>query len=271
MNVVTPRTAVIGVGRDGSEAARQLICDGTIEAYLPELDTKEYEPTLELPGASDLVFVVGTIEPEKDFQAWLSPALSVLSHETLNVAVINTVNDREGSKQCSLGKFRKGIMTPVDAYFTLNMTPRLFFADGGRARINALSKAVRIILEMMTITDSVMISFDEFKYTMAEAGQLWLSTGTGSGKGRAINAARSTLFDSFSDNRLVGARKILMRVVGGDNLLLNEVYDVLGIIRSAVKTDDIIFGVARKPVPEPVIRVSLIAIHFSTAIIPSFV
>ncbi len=271
MNIATPRTAVIGVGKDGSEAARQLICDGTIETCLTELDTGEYKSALELPGVGDLVFVVGTMEPEEDFQAQLSSALSALSRETLNVAVINTVNSGENSKQCSLDTLHKGIMPPVDAYFTLNMTPRLFYAGGGRARINALSNAVRIIVEMMTVTDSVMISFDDFKYIMAEAGQLWLSTGTGSGKDRAIEAARSALTDSFLDNRLVGARKILLRVVGGDDLLLDEFYDVLDTIRSNVKTDDIIFGVARKSVPEPVIQVSLIAIHFSAAKIPSFV
>ena len=131
------------------------------------------------------------------------------------MAVINTVNSRESSKQCSLDTFRKGIMTPVDAYFTLNMTPRLFYAGGGRARINALSKAVRIIVEMMTVTDSVVIGFDDFKYTIAEAGQLWLSTGAGSGKDRAIKAARSALIDLSYDNRLVGAQKILLRVVVG--------------------------------------------------------
>ena len=106
-----------------------------------------------------------------------------------------------------------------------------------------LFNAARIMLEKMTITDNVMISLDEFKYTMAEAGQLWLSQGIGLGKNRAIKAARGALTDLFSYNRLIGARKILLRVAGGDDLLLSEVCDVLDITKSAIKTDnDIIFS-----------------------------
>ena len=271
MNMFVPRTAVIGVGRDGLETARQLICDGTVESCPTELDTGRYKPDLEMSDVSNLMLIVGTIESEQDVQALLSPALSILSDGTLSIALISTMCSKERSRLFNPGLFCEGIMTAVDACFVLHMTPRLFNADGGRARINALSNAGRIILEMMTVTDNVMISFDGFKETMVEAGQVWLSTGIGSGMGRAIKAARSTLIDSFSGNRLVGARSILLRVVGGDNLLLSEVHDVLDAVKSAVTTNtDIIFGVARESVPNPLIKVSLLATHFSAASIPSF-
>jgi cell division GTPase FtsZ len=265
MNMVAPRTTVIGVGKDGSEAARRLIYDGTIQTCLIDLHAGEYKPALEVSGEGSLVLVIGTIDPKRNFEVQLGPALSVLSHKALNVAVINTVNSREGSKQCSLCRFLQGIMTPVDAYFTLDMVPRLFFTEGGRARTNALSNAVRIMLEMMTVTDNVMISFDDFKYIMAEAGLLWLSTGAGSGKDRAIKAARTALTDLFSCSRLIGARKVLLRIVGGDDLLLSEVHDVLDIVQSAVTTDtDVIFGVARNHTSYPSIKVTLMATHFTT-------
>lgn len=271
MNMFVPRTSVIGVGNDGLEIARQLICDGTVETCPTELDTGRYKPDLEVSGLSNLVLIVSTIEPDQDVQALLSPALSILSDETLNIALISTMCRKERSRLFNSGLFCEGIMTAVDACFVLHMAPRLFNADGGRARINGLSNAGRIILEMMTVTDNVMISFDEFKETMVEAGQVWLSTGIGLGMGRAIKAACSVLIDSFSGNRLVGAQKILLRVVGGDDLLLSEVHDVLDILKSAVTTDtEIIFGVARNPVPDPLIKISLLATHFSAASIPSF-
>lgn len=272
MNMISPRIAVIGVGKDGLEAKKQLIYDKTVGTYLTELDTGKYKPDLDEPGAINLVLVLGTEDPRKDFQTLFNPALSILSRKTLNIAVINTMLNKESSRPFNPNMFHEGIKTLVDACFVLYMAPKLFNADGGRARINVLSNAVRIMLETMTITDNVVISFDDFKYTMAEAGQLWLSTGIGSGKDRAIKAARTALTDSFSDNRLIGARKILLRVAGGDDLLLSEVCDVLDITKSAIKTDnDIIFGVARKSVPEPLIKVSLLATHFSAASIPSFV
>jgi len=264
MNIFVPRTAVIGVGRDGLEAARQLICDGTVETCPTGLGTGRYKPDLEVSGVSNWVFIAGTIEPDQDVQALLSPALPILSDGTLNIALISTMCSKERSRLFNPGLFCEGIMTAIDACFVLHMTPRLFNADDGNARINALSNAGRIILEMMTVTDNVMISFDEFKETMVEAGQVWLSTGIGSGMGRAIKAARSALIDSFSGNRLVGAQKILLRIAGGDNLLLSEVHDVLDTAKSVVPANtDIIFGVARKPVPDPLIKISLLATHFS--------
>jgi cell division GTPase FtsZ len=266
MNMISARIAIIGIGEDGLEARRRLISDETVGGYLTDLGTGKRKPS-----EIDLVFVLGAVDPKKNPQALSNSALSILSRETLNIAVISTMLNKEDSRQFNPDIFLQGIESLVDACFVVPMAPKLFNADGGGARVNMLFNAVRIILETMTLTDDVRIDFDDFRNTLTEAGPFWLSTGTGSRDGRAMKAARSALIDSFSDNRLVGAQSILLRVVGGDDLLLSEVHDVLDVVRSAVTTDtNIIFGAARKSVPEPMVKVSLLATHFSVASIPSF-
>jgi cell division GTPase FtsZ len=266
MNMISARIAIIGVGEDGLEARRRLISDESVGGYLTDLGTGKRKPS-----KIDLVFVLGAMDPENNPQALSNSALSILSRETLNIAVIGTVLNREDSRQFNPDIFLQGIESLVDACFVVPMAPKLFNADGGRARVNVLSNAVRIILETMTWTDNVRIDFDDLSATLAEAGRFWLSTGIGSGDGRAMKAARSVLIDSFSDNRLVGAQSILLRVVGGDDLLLSEVHDVLDVVRSDVTTDtDIIFGVARNHTSQPSINVTLMATHFSTELFPMF-
>lgn len=271
MNIISARMAIIGFSEDGLEAKSQLICDETVGPYLTKLDNCEYQPGLEDPGDINLALVLGTVDPGNGFQALYDSALSTLSRDTLNIAVVNTMIKMDGSRQFNQDKFHEGINTLIDAYFVLRMAPKLFNADGGRARVNVLSNTVRIMLETMTRTDDVKIGFDDFRITLTEAGRFWLSTGISSGKGRAIKAARSALIDSFSDNRLVGAQRILLRVVGGDDLLLSEVHDVLDIVESTVTTDtDVIFGVARNHASRPSIKVILMATHFSTKLFPMF-
>ena len=263
MNTNIPRVAVVGIGEDGLEAARQLIYDGIAETCLTDLDTEGEKSELELPHAINLVLILGTVGTEKECEALFNPAM--LSNRTLNIAVITTMRSDESCEHSNSSMFQKLIMAPVDACFPQYMRTRLFNAEGGRARINALCNISRNILEMMTETDFITIPFGDFEKTMAEAGQVWLSIGMGSGNDRAIKAAGSALVDLFSGNQLLGARKILLRVAG-NSLLLSEVNDVLDVIQSNVKTDtEIIFGVVRKPIPDSFVKVSLLATHYSVA------
>ena len=131
MNMFVPRTAVIGVGRDGLETARQLIYDGTVETCPTGLDTGRYKPDLEMPCVSNLVLIVGTIESEQDVQALLSPVLSILSDGTLNIALISTMRSKDRSGLFNSGLFCEGIMKAVDACFVLHMAPGLFNSNIG--------------------------------------------------------------------------------------------------------------------------------------------
>lgn len=258
-----PKTDIIGVGRDGSEAARRLLRSGITKTYRTE-SAEAYEPNL-ASGASDLVLVLGTMEPGDDFPTLLGSALSILTHDTLNIALIATTCCQKRSSFFNSSPCYGKVINVLDAYSFINMIPALFHKEGGMARIDALFYTARIILEMMTTTDDIRIASSDLKKTMAEVGQIWISSSISSGVDRAIKAASSVLMDQFSGNQLVAAQKILLRVVGGKDLLLCEVNDVLDIIKSAVNIDDkgIVFGVAREPVPDPVIKVSILAIHYS--------
>lgn len=264
MDILKPRTAVIGFGEDGSEAIRQLINDGLADTYFTDLENMVFKSKLGIPGTIILVLILGTVGMTDDSRKHFNSTLSMLSNRTLNITVITTMGNDEIDKHANPNIPQELLMAPVDACFIQYMRTRLFNADGGRARINALSNAARIIIEMITITDAIRISLDEFRETLSRAGRLWLSSGKGSGNDRAIKAVNSALTDPFTGKQLAGGKKILT-IIGGDDLRLGEVNKILDITESALHMDnkDIVFGVARKSIPDPVIKVLILATHYS--------
>ena len=87
----------------------------------------------------------------------------------------------------------------------------------------------------------------------------------GSGKNRAIDAAKEALASPLLDVAITGARGVLFNVVGGTDLTLFEVNEAAEVIKKAVDPDaNIIFGVANDPAMEQEVRITLIATGFQS-------
>ena len=143
--------------------------------------------------------------------------------------------------------------TPVDNAFKL--------AD------DVLYHGVQAIAEVITVPGMINLDFADVKAVMKEAGPAWMSIGTGTGKDRAVNAAKEALASPLLDVSIEGSKGVLFNVVGGSSLTLFEVNEAAEIIKQAVDPDaNIIFGVAHDPTMDNEIRITLVATGFTSKI-----
>jgi len=98
---------------------------------------------------------------------------------------------------------------------------------------------------------------------MRNAGTAIMGVGSSTGEGRAVNAARAAITSPLLEASIDGARGILMNIVGGSGVTLNEVTQAAEIIHSVAHPDaNIIFGSVIDDSIGEAVRVTVIAAGF---------
>jgi len=132
---------------------------------------------------------------------------------------------------------------------------------------DVLRHGVQAISEVITVPGLINLDFADVKAVMKNAGPAWMSMGVGSGKDRAVNAAKEALASPLLDVSLDGSRGVLFNIVGGSSLTLNEVNAAADVIKQAVDPDaNIIFGVAQDPRMDSEVRITLVATGFTSTV-----
>jgi cell division protein FtsZ len=131
---------------------------------------------------------------------------------------------------------------------------------------DVLRHGVQAISEVVTVPGLINLDFADVRSITKDAGPAWMSIGEGSGKNRAIDAAKQALASPLLDVSITGARGVLFNVVGGNTLTLYEVNEAAEIIKKAVDPDaNIIFGVAHDDRMDNEVKITLIATGFLEA------
>jgi cell division protein FtsZ len=128
---------------------------------------------------------------------------------------------------------------------------------------DVLRHGVQAISEVITVPGMINLDFADVKAVMKDAGPAWMSIGRGSGKNRAVDAAKEALDSPLLDVSIEGSKGVLFNVVGGSDLTLFEVNEAAEVIKGAVDVDaNIIFGVAADPNMGSDLRLTLITTGF---------
>ncbi len=206
-----------------------------------------------------------------------APTVAEIAKESgaLTIAVVTKPFSFEGVHRCQVSD--EGVVRLLSKVDTLIMIPNdrlLDLCDQKTAVDNAFKLAddvlrhgVQAISEVITVPGLINLDFADVKAVMKDAGPAWMSIGVGSGKNRAIEAAKEALASPLLDVSIEGSRGVLFNVVGGSSLTLFEVNEAAEIIKQAVDPDaNIIFGVAHDPNMDNEVRITLIATGFSSKI-----
>jgi len=130
---------------------------------------------------------------------------------------------------------------------------------------DVLRHGVQAISEVITVPGMINLDFADVKAVMKDAGPAWMSIGTGSGKNRAVEAAKEALASPLLDVSIDGSRGVLFNVVGGSSLTLFEVNEAAEVVKQAVDHEaNIIFGVAHDLSMDEDIRITLVATGFTS-------
>lgn len=129
---------------------------------------------------------------------------------------------------------------------------------------DTLFQATRAICEITTMRAIVSVDFSDIKIVMKDAGLAFVSTGRGSGRNRAVKAAKAALTSSLIDAPISEAKGLLFNITGGSSLTLFECNEAAEIISQVVDPKaNVIFSVVFNPEMHDEVNITIIAMGFS--------
>jgi len=204
-----------------------------------------------------------------------APVIAEIAKQSgaLTIAIVTRPFSFEGTHRCQvaeegitrlLSKVDTLIIIPNDRLLNL-CDPQTNVDNAFKLADDVLRHGVQAISEVITVPGLINLDFADIKAVMKDAGPAWMSIGIGSGKNRALEAAKEALASPLLDVSVEGSKGVLFNVVGGSSLTLVEVNDAAEAIKEAVDPDaNIIFGVAYDPDMNKEIRITLIATGFAS-------
>lgn len=241
----------------------------------PEIGQKAAEESrdelLQILRGADMVFVTAGMGGGTGTGG--APVVAALAREVgaLTVGVVTRPFSFEGKKRASQAE--KGIQelkTKVDTLITIPNDRLLQVVDKStsineafRIADDVLRQGVQGISDLIAVPGLINLDFADVKTIMTETGSALMGIGSGSGEGRAVEAARGAISSPLLETSIEGARGVLLNITGGPDLSLFEVNEAAEIIAQAADPDaNIIFGAVIDENMRDEVRVTVIATGF---------
>src|SRR5437588_64167 len=160
----------------------------------------------------------------------------------------------------------------VDTLITIPNQRLLAIADEKTTLLDTFKKAdevlqgaVQGISDLITIPGLINVDFADVRTIMSSMGVALMGTGTASGVGRALEAARQAVESPLlEDVQIDGATGILINITGGPNMTLVEVNQACSLIQEAAHEDaNIIFGSVISDEMGDKLKITVIATGFN--------
>jgi len=227
----------------------------------------------ELVSGADMVFITGGMGGGTGTGAASVIAEIAKQSGALTIAVVTKPFSFEGNHRCQvadegivrlLGKLDTLIIIPNDRLLDL-CDQKMGVDNAFKMADDVLRHGVQAMAEVITVPGLINLDFADVKAVMRDAGPAWMSVGTGSGKNRAMEAAKDALASPLLDVSIKGSKGVLFNVVGSSSLSLVEVNEAAEVIKQAVDPEaNIIFGVAQDSNMDNDVRITLIATGFAS-------
>jgi cell division protein FtsZ len=160
----------------------------------------------------------------------------------------------------------------VDTLITIPNQRLLAIADERTTLLDTFKKADEVLLnavqgisDLITIPGLINVDFADVRTIMSSMGVALMGTGTASGDGRALAAARQAVESPLlEDVQIDGATGILINITGGPNMTLVEVNQACSLIQEAAHEDaNIIFGSVISDDMGETLKITVIATGFN--------
>src|SRR6266851_736845 len=154
----------------------------------------------------------------------------------------------------------------VDTLITIPNQRLLAIADEKTTLLDTFKKADEVLLNAVQgISDLINVDFADVRTIMSSMGVALMGTGTASGEGRALAAARQAVESPLlEDVQIDGATGILINITGGPEMTLVEVNQACSLIQEAAHEDaNIIFGSVISDEMGEKLKITVIATGFN--------
>lgn len=241
----------------------------------PEVGRKAAEESMEKLkdelGTADMIFI--TCGEGGGTGTGASPIVAQVAKESgaLTVAVVTKPFDFEGAprrNQASTGieSLRENVDTLIvipNQRVLQVIDKKTSIVDAFRKIDSVLYQGVKGIAELITLPGLINVDFADVRSIMSNAGNALMGMGIGTGDKRAITAIRQAISSPLLDASIDGAKGILLNVVGGTDLSMNEIEEAASMIQKAVDSDaNIIWGAAVDENLTDQIKITVIATRF---------
>lgn len=126
-----------------------------------------------------------------------------------------------------------------------------------------LKQGIKGIAELIVNPSLINLDFADVRKILKDKGVAHLGVGVAKGENRIIEAVRVAVNCPLLETTIEGARGVLLNVVGGDDLTIDEVTDAAELIKSVVDASaNIIFGARIDPNVRDEVEITVIATDF---------
>ncbi len=227
----------------------------------------------QLEGA-DMVFVTAGLGGGTGTGA--APIVASLAKElgALVVAVVTTPFSFEGPRRRANAE--SGLLElkgSVDTVITISndklletVSENTPFTEAFKIADDVLRQAVQGISDLINVTGIINRDFADVKTIMEGMGVALMGGGTASGENRAVEAAQNAISSPLlEDASIVGAKGVLLNIVGGSDLTMHEINEAARLIHDACDPNaEILFGAVIDEKMEGSVTVTVIATGFET-------
>jgi cell division protein FtsZ len=236
---------------------------------------EDWDLLVEAVKGSDMVFVTAGMGGGTGTGSAPVIAKAACEEGALTVGVVTKPFDHEGRYKMNLAE--EGIKEMREAVDSLIIIPNQHLlkiversTPFNQAFVKAddvLRQGVQGISDLITKTGFINVDFADVEATMKGQGDALMGIGYGSGENRAVDAASSAVDNPLlEDTSVVGAKRVLMNIVGSENLSLVEVNEMVDFIRAKADENVVIkYGLRYDASMENEVWVTVIATGFQAA------
>ena len=108
---------------------------------------------------------------------------------------------------------------------------------------DVLEQGITSITDLLTTIGEVNIDFADIRTTMSYRGKAYMGIGSAEGEKKVEEATRRAIENPLTENKIDGAKGVIVNIKGDENLGLTEINSAIGLINDKVSEEaNIIFG-----------------------------
>ncbi|MCL4454629.1 MAG: cell division protein FtsZ [Deinococcus sp.] len=242
----------------------------------PDVGEKAAHETRELIAeqieGADLVFITAGMGGGTGTGS--APVVAEVARQlgALTVGVVTRPFGMEGPQRLRVAETGiKRLREQVDAMVVVSndrlltaLDKKVSFKEAFLVADRVLYHGVKGITDVIHLPGVINLDFADVRTLLQGAGQVLMGIGAGRGENKVADAARNAVQSPLLDRTIEGAHKLLVNVVGAEDLSMAEAAEVVEHIRESTGNEDVdvLWGLTTDDRAQDELRVILIAAGF---------
>ncbi len=278
------KITVVGVGGAGNNAVNRMIEAGITSADYIAVNTdaqilacNKAQRKIQIGAqrtkglGTDLLFITAGMGCGTGTGAAPVVAKIAKDKKILTVAVVTKPFEFEGKRRMdnavkgieNLRKYVDTIVIIPNEKIREVVPKNATMTDALRVADEVLKQGIRGIADLIVTPALINLDFADVRTTLKDKGLAHMGVGVAKGENRIIDAVRLAVNSPLLETTIEGAKGVILNIVGGPDLTLDEVTKAAGLIHGVVDySANIIFGACVDENVQDEVEVTVIATGF---------